>query len=57
MRVPAKVTSKGQVTVPIEVTAGPGPRDRWDVLVFEVGDGYAHLGQAPLRGRYRRGAS
>lgn len=40
MRVPAKVTSKGQVTVPIEVRHALDIATG-DVLVFELGEGYA----------------
>ncbi len=42
MRVRAKVTSKGQVTVPIEVRQALD-LSTGDMLVFEVGDGYATL--------------
>lgn len=42
MRAQAKVTSKGQITVPVEVRRELGI-DTGDMLVFEVGAGYVTL--------------
>ena len=42
MEARARVTSKGQVTVPVEVRRGLGIEEG-DVLVFEIASGYATL--------------
>jgi AbrB family looped-hinge helix DNA binding protein len=47
-----KVTSKGQITVPVEVRRALGV-DAGDYLVFEVRAGYAELKRAPSAKEWR----